>query len=113
MTPAVTSPNGKVMLATLYPATSPQASQTVNLVDNLRDNLIPRAEHGTSLVVHVGGETATNIDFSHVLTSKLPLFIAVVVLLAFLLLMAVFRSLLIPLMASVMNLLSSAPPSVP
>ena len=57
-------------------------------------------------VVHVGGETATNIDFSHVLTSKLPLFIAVVVLLAFLLLMAVFRSLLIPLIASVMNLLS-------
>ena len=50
--------------------------------------------------------TATNIDFSHVLTSKLPLFIAVVVLLAFLLLMAVFRSLLIPLVASVMNLLS-------
>jgi RND superfamily putative drug exporter len=106
VTPAQTSPNGKVMLATLYPATSPQASQTINLVDNLRDSLIPRAEHGTSLAVHVGGETATNIDFSHVLTSKLPLFIAVVVLLAFLLLMTVFRSLLIPLTASVMNLLS-------
>jgi putative drug exporter of the RND superfamily len=106
VTPAQTSPNGKVMLATLYPATSPQASQTINLVDNLRDTLIPRAEHGTSLAVHVGGETATNIDFSHVLTSKLPLFIAVVVVLAFLLLMTVFRSLLIPLTASVMNLLS-------
>ena len=106
VTPAQTSPNGKVELATLYPATSPQASQTITLVDNLRDNLIPRAEHGTSLVVHVGGVTATNIDFSHVLTSKLPLFIAVVVLLAFLLLMTVFRSLLIPLTASVMNLLS-------
>jgi RND superfamily putative drug exporter len=106
VTPAQTSPNGKVMLATLYPATSPQASQTINLADNLRDNLIPRAEHGTSLVVHVGGETATNIDFSHVLTSKLPLFIAVVVLLAFALLMTVFRSLLIPLTASVMNLLA-------
>ena len=94
------------MLATLYPTTSPQASQTINLVDNLRDDLIPQAEHGTSLVVHVGGVTATNIDFSHVLTDKLPLFIAVVVLLAFLLLMTVFRSLLIPLVASVMNLLS-------
>jgi RND superfamily putative drug exporter len=58
--------------------------------------------------VHVGGETATDIDFSHVLTTKLPLFIAVVVLLAFLLLMAVFRSVLIPLVASVMNLLSIA-----
>jgi RND superfamily putative drug exporter len=50
--------------------------------------------------------TATNIDFAHVLTDKLPVFIAVVVILAFILLLAVFRSLLIPLVASVMNLLS-------
>jgi len=106
VTPALTAPNGKVVLATLYPTTSPQASQTINLVNNLRNDLIPQAAHGTGLVVHVGGVTATNIDFSHVLTSKLPLFITVVVLLAFLLLMAVFRSLLIPLVASVMNLLS-------
>ena len=75
-------------------------------MNNFRHDLIPRAEHGTGLVVHVGGVTATNIDFSHVLTDKLPAFIAVVVLLAFLLLMVVFRSLLIPLVASVMNLLS-------
>ena len=108
VTPAVTSPNGKVVLATVYPSTSPQATQTVNVVGNLRNRLIPRAEQGTSLVVHVGGVTATNIDFAHVLTDKLPLFIAVVVILAFLLLMAVFRSLLIPLVASVMNLLSVA-----
>jgi putative drug exporter of the RND superfamily len=106
VTPAQTSPNGKVLLATVYPTTSPQASQTVNLVDNLRGNVIPQAEHGNSLEVHVGGETATNIDFAHVLTDKLPVFIAVVVILAFLLLMTVFRSLLIPLTASVMNLLS-------
>jgi RND superfamily putative drug exporter len=52
--------------------------------------------------------TATNIDSAHVLTDKLPIFIAIVVFLAFLLLMAVFRSLLIPLVASVMNLLSVA-----
>jgi RND superfamily putative drug exporter len=106
VTPAVTSPNGKVLLATLYPTTSPQAQQTVNLVNDLRDHLIPQAADGTSLVVHVGGVTATNIDFAHVLTDKLPLFIAIVVILAFLLLAAVFRSLLIPLVASVMNLLS-------
>ncbi len=106
VTPAVTSPNGKVLLATVYPASSPQAQQTVNLVSHLRHDLIPQAEQGTSLVVHVGGATATNIDFAHVLTDKLPLFIAVVVILAFLLLMTVFRSLLIPLVASVMNLLS-------
>jgi RND superfamily putative drug exporter len=106
VTPAVTSPNGKAMLATVYPTTSPQAQQTVDLVNNLRDHLIPQAAHGTSLAVHVGGVTATNIDFAHVLTDKLPLFIVIVVLLAFLLLMAVFRSLLIPLVASAMNLLS-------
>ncbi|HEY3882333.1 MAG TPA: MMPL family transporter [Trebonia sp.] len=106
VTPAVTSPNGKVVLATVYPTTSPQAGETVTLVNHLRAGLIPQAEHGTSLAVHVGGVTATNNDFSHVLTDKLPLFIAVVVILAFLLLMAVFRSLLIPLAASAMNLLS-------
>jgi RND superfamily putative drug exporter len=106
ITPAVTSPNGKVVLATLYPATSPQDKQTVDLVNTLRNQVIPKAEQGTSLDVHVGGLTATDIDFSKVLTDKLPLFIAVVVILASLLLMAVFRSLLIPLVASVMNLLS-------
>ncbi|MCW2994927.1 MAG: hypothetical protein JWQ18_2422 [Conexibacter sp.] len=106
VTPAKSSPDGKAALATLYPATSPQSKQTVALVGDLRDRVIPRGERGTSLQVHVGGVTATDIDFSHVLTTKLPVFIAVVVLLSFLLLMAVFRSFLIPLVASVMNLLS-------
>lgn len=106
VTPAATSPNGKVELATIYPATGPQATQTIDLVNELRDQLFPQAADGTGLVVHVGGVTAANIDFAGVLTSKLPLFIAVVVILAFLLLLVVFRSLLIPLVASVMNLLS-------
>jgi RND superfamily putative drug exporter len=106
VTPPVISPNGQVELATIYPATAPQDGQTIDLVNHLRNDLIPRAAHGTSLVVHVGGVTAANIDFAHVLTSKLPLFIVVIVILAFLLLLVVFRSLLIPLTASVMNLLS-------
>ena len=106
MTPAVTSPNGRVVIATVYPATSPQARQTADLVNHLRQDLIPAAEHGTGLAVHVGGVTAVNIDFAHVLTDKLPIFIAVVVLLAFLLLLVAFRSLLVPLVASIMNLLS-------
>jgi RND superfamily putative drug exporter len=106
VTPAVTSPNGKAVLATVYPTTSPQATQTLSLVNRVRDDAIPPAEQGTTLGAHVGGVTATNIDFAHVLTDKLPIFIAVVVLLAFILLMAVFRSLLIPLVASCMNLLS-------
>jgi RND superfamily putative drug exporter len=93
-------------LATIYPATSPQSPQTADLVSQLRNQVIPAAEQGTRLSVHVGGATATNIDFSHLLTKKLPLFITVVVILAFLLLAVVFRSLLIPLVASMMNLLS-------
>jgi RND superfamily putative drug exporter len=106
VTAPMSSPDGKVAVATLFPDTSPQAQATVSLVERLRDELIPQAARGSGLVVHVGGETATDIDFSNVLSEKLPLFIAVVVLLAFVLLMAVFRSLLIPLVASIMNLLS-------
>ena len=90
------------MLATLYPATAPQDQRTITLVNSLRDDLIPAAGHGSGLVAHVGGQTATAIDFAHVLGSKLPLFVAVVVIL----LAAVFRSLLIPLVASALNLLS-------
>jgi putative drug exporter of the RND superfamily len=106
VTRPITSPDGDAVVATVNPTTSPQDPRTVALVGDLRDQLIPRAERGTSLEVHVGGETATNIDFSHVLGDKLPLFIAFVVLLAFVLLAAVFRSLLVPLVASLLNLLS-------
>jgi RND superfamily putative drug exporter len=106
VTPPQVSPDRHTVLATLYPATAPQDRQTITLVNTLRDSLIPRAEDGSGLVVHVGGQTATAIDFAHVLGSKLPLFVAVVVILAFVLLAAVFRSLLIPLVASVLNLLS-------
>jgi RND superfamily putative drug exporter len=106
VTPPQVSPDRHAVLATLYPGTAPQDQRTITLVSTLRDNLIPRAEHGSSLVVHVGGQTATAIDFAHVLGSKLPLFVAVVVILAFVLLAAVFRSLLIPLVAAALNLLS-------
>ena len=108
VTPAQTSPDGHAVIATAYPSTSPQDPKTVTLVDTLRGTLIPAAEHGTGLSVHVGGQTAAAIDFSHTLGGKLPLFVAVVVLLAFVLLMAVFRSILIPLIASLLNLLSVA-----
>jgi RND superfamily putative drug exporter len=105
-TPAVLSPGGTVAVASVYPSTSPEAAQTTVLLNKLRGQVIPAAQAGTGVTVLVGGATATQHDFAHVLSSKLPLFIAVVVVLAFLLLMAVFRSLLIPAIASVMNLLS-------
>ena len=108
VTPPVLGPSGTVAVSILYPSSSPQSTQTSWLLNRLRNTVIPRASAGTGLTVLVGGTTAIQTDFSHVLSSKLPLFVAVVVILAFLLLMAVFRSLLIPVVASVMNLLSVA-----
>jgi putative drug exporter of the RND superfamily len=89
-----------------FPATSPQSAQTSSLVARLRDSVIPPIEQRTRARVYVGGATASQVDFAHVLASKLPLFIAVVVSLAALLLLVVFRSLVIPVQAAVMNLLS-------
>jgi putative drug exporter of the RND superfamily len=103
--PIQTSPNGKAVVAIVYPRYSPQAAATTTLVKDIRSEL-PAATSGSSLAIHIGGVTAQGIDFSDVLSSKLPLFVIVIVVLAFLLLMVVFRSLLVPLMASGMNILS-------
>jgi RND superfamily putative drug exporter len=97
---------GQVALAEVVPRGSPQDASTTALLHRLRDRVLPAATQGTGLHVLVGGQTAIFDDFSHVLAGKLPLFIGVVVILSFLLLMAVFRSLVIPAMAAVMNLLS-------
>jgi RND superfamily putative drug exporter len=111
VTPAVIIPglNGRPPVATanVVPAGSPQDASTTDLVHQLRDETIPDATAGSGPRVLVGGQTAVFEDFSNVLSEKLPLFIGVVVLLSFLLLMAVFRSLVVPLMASMMNLLSA------
>jgi len=100
------SPNGEAAVANLFPASSPQAPQTTELVNHLRHEVLPQLESGTGVHVLVGGATAGGVDFAHKLASKLVPFVAVIVILGFLLLMAVFRSLLVPLVASVMNLLS-------
>jgi putative drug exporter of the RND superfamily len=105
-TPAQVSPAGTAAVALLYPGTAPQAAQTAKVLGQLRDQVVPAAEAGSGLHVLIGGVTPTQVDFSKSLASKLPAFVAVVVILAFLLLMLVFRSLVIPAMASVMNLLS-------
>jgi RND superfamily putative drug exporter len=91
-----------------YPTASPQSAQTPSLVARLRDSVIPPVEHSTGARVYIGGATASQVDFSHVLSSKLPVFIAIVIAVAALLLVVVFRSLVIPVQAAVMNLLSIA-----
>jgi RND superfamily putative drug exporter len=107
-TPPQLSPAGSAAVALVYPSTAPQAAQTTTLLDQLRNRVVPAAEAGSGLHVLIGGVTPTEVDFSTALASKLPLFVAVVVILAFLLLLLVFRSLVIPAVASVMNLLSVA-----
>ena len=90
----------------LIPTTSPQDEATTELVDRLRDDVLPSVERPSGLDVKVTGTVAVNVDFSDYLTSRLPYFFGAVLLLSFLLLTIVFRSLLVPLKAVVMNLLS-------
>jgi RND superfamily putative drug exporter len=104
--PPKLNPEGNVAAITVYPKASPQAYETTLLVHDLRNRVLPPIEKETGAKAYVGGVTAGAVDFATVLGHKLPLFIGVVVLLSALLLLVVFRSLVIPLQAAVMNLLS-------
>jgi RND superfamily putative drug exporter len=100
------SPGGRTAIYQAYPRSAPQAQATTDLVKTLRNEVLPPVAQKSDATILVGGVTASSIDFTHVLASKLPLFIAVVVGLAALLLLIVFRSPVIPVQAAVMNLLS-------
>ncbi|HEY4450745.1 MAG TPA: MMPL family transporter [Solirubrobacteraceae bacterium] len=104
--PAKLNAAGEVATITVYPRSSPQAYATTQLVQRLRAAVIPPLRRQSAMTVYVGGVTAGAVDFATTLGHKLPLFIGVVVALSALLLLVVFRSLLIPLQAAVMNLLS-------
>jgi RND superfamily putative drug exporter len=105
-TPPRLNPSGEVATISVYPSSSPQEYATTQLVLRLRNQVIPPVAAQTGMHAYVGGITAGSVDFAAVLAKKLPLFIGVVVLVSALLLMVVFRSLVIPLQAAVMNLLS-------
>jgi putative drug exporter of the RND superfamily len=98
---------GTVALVTAYPATSPQAAATTALLQRLRARVIPGAAAGSGLRVYIGGTTATLADFAHVISARLAWFITAIVALSLAVLVLVFRSLLIPLTAAIMNLLSA------
>jgi RND superfamily putative drug exporter len=100
------APTGRAALATLYPTSGPQATATQRLVHDLRAHVVPDAIAGSGMQVHLGGETASAVDFADVIGRRLPIFIGAVLTLSFLLLLLVFRSVLVPLKAVVMNLLS-------
>jgi RND superfamily putative drug exporter len=90
----------------VYPRSAPQDRATTDMVNSLRDTRLPPVERQTGATVLVGGANGAQIDVAHALSSKLPLFIGVVVLLSALLLFVVFRSIVIPIQAALMNLLS-------
>src|SRR5206468_7931726 len=76
-----------ISLVSIKSTTSPEAAATTDLVNHLRDDVLPPLYKGTPDRVYVYGQTAVYADFSHVLSSKMPLFIGAVVVLSFLLLM--------------------------
>jgi RND superfamily putative drug exporter len=106
VTPPRANPAGNVATLSVYPHSAPQDYATSQLVSHLREDVIPPLTKQSAMHVYVGGVTAGSVDFATTLGHKLPLFIGVVVLLSALLLMIVFRSLVIPLQAAFMNLLS-------
>jgi RND superfamily putative drug exporter len=97
---------GDTAVITVYPDSSPQDGATNDLIHNLRDTVIPAATRGTSVRAYVGGQTASTIDVGDKINSRLPIFFVMVIGLSFVVLTIVFRSIVIPIKAALMNLLS-------
>ncbi|GGU70438.1 membrane protein [Streptomyces litmocidini] len=108
VSPVTYNSAGDTAVLTVVPDSSPQSKATSELVDRLRDDVLPNAGAGTSLDVHVGGVTASYDDFAEIIVGKLPLFVGVVIALGCLLLLLAFRSIGIPLKAAVMNVAAVA-----
>ncbi|MFJ7134188.1 MMPL family transporter [Streptomyces fungicidicus] len=108
VSPVTYGQGGDTAYLTVTPESSPQSKQTSDLVDRLRDDVLPRAESGTALDLQVGGVTAGYDDFADVIVDKLPLFVGVVIGLGCLLLLLAFRSIAIPLKAAAMNVAAVA-----
>lgn len=105
--PAVND-SGSAAVYSVIPKSAPADEATVDLVKDLRENVIPAATKGKDMTAYVGGSTAGYIDLADQISDRLPEVIALVLLLSFVLLMMAFRSVLVPLKAVVMNVLSIA-----
>ncbi|MFJ9373650.1 MMPL family transporter [Streptomyces sp. NPDC101455] len=108
VTPVTYDAGGSTGYFGVVPDSAPQSRRTSDLVDRLRTEVLPRAETGTSLDIHVGGVTASYDDFADVIVGKLPLFVGVVISLGCVLLLLAFRSIGIPLKAAAMNVAAVA-----
>ena len=106
VSPTVHDPDADVAVLAVEPTTTPQSEATRDTIDRLRSEVFPSVLAGSPARAHVGGQVAVFADLGHRVQDRLPVFIAAVVLLSFVLLMVMFRSLLVPLKAAVMNLLS-------
>ena len=106
VTPPLVSDSSKAAVMTVTPTTGPSDQETETLVRTLRDDTIPRATKDADMTADVGGTTAGYVDLADEISGGLVLTIAVVVLLSILLLTIAFRSIVIPLTAGVMNLIS-------
>ncbi|CAD5969475.1 MULTISPECIES: MMPL family transporter [Streptomyces] len=108
ITPLTATSDGDVLTATAYSVASPQDERTTSLTNRLTDDVLPQAVSGTAADTYVTGTTAAQVDFLDIVAGRLPLIIAVVVALAFLVILAVFRGLLVAVKAAVLDVLSIA-----
>ena len=106
VTPPQLSKDGEIATVVMFPKSGPREEETTKLLERLRGEILPPVARETGSEVFVGGQVASQEDFTSVIADKLPLFVGMVVLLSALLLMAVFRSVFIPIKAAIMNLLS-------
>ncbi|WP_244162970.1 MMPL family transporter [Streptomyces bungoensis] len=107
-TPLTPSPDGRLLVTTVTPATGPQDAATAALLDALAEDTLPKALAGTGAEAFLTGSAAGQADFRHTVGERLPVVVAIVLVLAFVLLMTVFRSVVIPLKAVVLNLFTTA-----
>jgi len=106
VSPPLISPSGETAVLSVIPRTSPQDSETVDLVRLLRKDVLPGALAAGNAETYVAGATAHAIDIADRIGARLPLFFSLVIGVSFVLLVMVFRSLMIPVKAAFMNLLS-------
>lgn len=106
-TPFTPTPDGRLLVSTVTLASGPQQAATATLFSTLKDDTLPTALRGTGAHGYLTGSAAGQLDFRDTVTARLPIIIALVLVASFLLLLVVFRSLVIPLKAVLMNLLTT------